>query len=495
MRTLRQDLREVISTAWPLMLSTGLFSITLFVDRMLLYKSSEGAAAAAMTAGVVSWAITCLPMGICGYTNTFVAQYLAAKRPDRAMQFVYQGLWLALAVLPILILFAVFSRQFFLLVGHAETLATMESEYFRWLVPACASSILSAALVGLYAGSGRTRVLLISDVVATTLNVVLDYLLIFGLFGFPEWGTAGAALASSIAISLKLIVLIYFAWPDLVRGVARSRQPSTGRLDSIDQLIADLPTTSTRFDESTYPQPHREVRGSPAVQWKLMKQLIDYGWPAGVSVVAESWSFMIIMMIVGQLGEQAAAATTLALGVNIIAFIPLVGLGTAVGVLVGKYLVTEERDTARRIVFSGLLIGIAYSLIYVVLYGGFPDLAMTVYTYDVDPARFEEMRPILRPLLYFIAGYCVFDAFQIVYVGALKGAGDTYFVLGGHIVAGASTVIGALIVRYLTGWNSLYYWWGAITFWVVLLAIIFTGRYLQGGWQNKRVIDPTLMID
>ena len=495
MRTLRQDLREVISTAWPLMLSTGLFSITLFVDRMLLYKSSEGAAAAAMTAGVVSWAITCLPMGICGYTNTFVAQYLAAKRPDRAMQFVYQGLWLALAVLPILILFAVFSRQFFLLVGHAETLATMESEYFKWLVPACASSILSAALVGLYAGSGRTRVLLISDVVATTLNVVLDYLLIFGLFGFPEWGTAGAALASSIAISLKLIVLIYFAWPDLVRGVARSRQPSTGRLDSIDQLIADLPKSSTMVNESTNQEPHREVRGSPAVQWKLMKQLIDYGWPAGVSVVAESWSFMIIMMIVGQLGEQAAAATTLALGVNIIAFIPLVGLGTAVGVLVGKYLVTEERDTARRIVFSGLLIGIAYSLIYVVLYGGFPDLAMTVYTYDVDPARFEEMRPILRPLLYFIAGYCVFDAFQIVYVGALKGAGDTYFVLGGHIVAGASTVIGALIVRYLTGWNSLYYWWGAITFWVVLLAIIFTGRYLQGGWQNKRVIDPTLMID
>lgn len=495
MRTLRQDLREVISTAWPLMLSTGLFSITLFVDRMLLYKSSEGAAAAAMTAGVVSWAITCLPMGICGYTNTFVAQYLAAKRPDRAMQFVYQGLWLALAVLPILILFAVFSRQFFLLVGHADTLATMESEYFRWLVPACASSILSAALVGLYAGSGRTRVLLISDVVATTLNVVLDYILIFGLFGFPEWGTAGAALASSIAISLKLIVLIYFAWPDLARGVARSRQPSTGRLDSIDQLIADLPKTSTLVNESTNPLSHREVRSSPVVQWKLMKQLIDYGWPAGVSVVAESWSFMIIMMIVGQLGEQAAAATTLALGVNIIAFIPLVGLGTAVGVLVGKYLVTEERDTARRIVFSGLLIGIAYSLIYVVLYGGFPDLAMTVYTYDVDPARFEEMRPILRPLLYFIAGYCVFDAFQIVYVGALKGAGDTYFVLGGHIVAGASTVIGALIVRYLTGWNSLYYWWGAITFWVVLLAVIFTGRYLQGGWQNKRVIDPTLMID
>lgn len=499
MRNLRQDLSEVISTAWPLMLSTGLFSLTLFVDRMLLYKWSEGAAAAAMTAGVVSWAITCLPMGICGYTNTFVAQYLAAKRPDRAMQFVYQGLWLAVAVLPVLVLFAVFSKQFFLLAGHAEALATMETEYFRWLVPASASSILSAALVGLYAGSGRTRVLLISDVVATTLNVVLDYIFIFGLMGFPAWGTAGAALASSIAISLKLFVLVYFAWPDLMRGVARSRNPETGRLDSIDQLIADLPKTSTIIDEAaesgTDHLPHREMRRGGRVQWKLMKQLIDYGWPAGVSVVAESWSFMIIMMIVGQLGEQAAAATTLALGVNIIAFIPLVGLGTAVGVLVGKYLVMEDRERARRIVFSGLLIGIAYSLIYVVMYGGFPDLAMTIYTFDVDPVRFEEMRPVLRPLLYFIAGYCVFDAFQIVYVGALKGAGDTYFVLGGHIVAGASTVIGALIVRYLTGWNSLYYWWAVITVWVILLALIFTGRYLQGGWQSKRVIDPALMID
>lgn len=499
MRTLKQDLKEVMSTAWPLMLSTGLFSVTLFVDRMLLYKSSEGAAAAAMTAGVVAWSLTCLPMGICGYTNTFVAQYLAAKRPDRAMQFVFQGLWLALAVLPILVLFAFFSRQFFLLVGHADTLATMESEYFKWLVPASASSILSAALVGLYAGSGRTRVLLISDVVATTLNIILDYLLIFGLMGFPKWGTAGAAMASSIAITLKLLVLIYFAFPDLVRGVVRSRNPETGKLDSIDQLIAELPHTSIKADPTPagniLGSAQRLVRGGRGVQWRLMRQLIDYGWPAGVSVVAESWSFTIIMMIVGQLGEQAAAATTLALGVNIIAFIPLVGLGTAVGVLVGKYLVLEERETARRIVFSGLLIGIAYSLIYVVLYGGFPDFAMTVYAFDVDPARFEEMRPVLRPLLYFIAGYCVFDAFQIVYVGALKGAGDTYFVLGGHVVAGVSTVIGSLIVRYFTGWNSLYYWWGVITVWVILLAVIFTGRYLQGGWQSKRVIDPALMID
>ena len=109
-QTLKKDMAEVLSTAWPMMLSTGLFSITLFVDRMLLYRYSEGSAAAAMAAGTLFWAITCLPSGVCGYTNAFVSQYLAAKRPERAMQVVWQGLLLGLAVVPLLIVCGLLSH-------------------------------------------------------------------------------------------------------------------------------------------------------------------------------------------------------------------------------------------------------------------------------------------------------------------------------------------------------------------------------------------------
>ena len=59
-----------------MMLATGLFSITLFVDRLFLYRYSDAAAAAAMSSGTLFWSVTCLPVGICGYTNTFVSQYL-----------------------------------------------------------------------------------------------------------------------------------------------------------------------------------------------------------------------------------------------------------------------------------------------------------------------------------------------------------------------------------------------------------------------------------
>ncbi len=468
---LRNDLAEVLSTAWPLMLSTGLFSLTLFVDRMLLFRFSASSAAAAMGAGTVLWTINCLPMGICGYTNTFVAQYLSAKRPTRALQVVWQGILLALCIGPILALIGFNAETLFSFMGHSKNLAVQEAEYFVWLIPGTWATIVASSLVGLFSGSGRSMILLYTDMVVTIVNAVLDYILIFGLLGCPVLGVRGAAIASSVALILKLVILAFVARKDFqlknkVAGVYVDPETLGSNRAGIKELL----------------------------QWDfpLMKRLIHFGWPAGVSVVAEALCFTSIMMIVGRLGEEEADATTLALGVNLIAFIPLVGLGTAVGVLVAKYLVREQIETAKRMVFSGLIIGIAYSMIFVVLYGGFPDWIMTVYAIDTDPDRFEKMRPMLRPLLYFIAGYCVFDAFQTVFVGALKGAGDTRFVLGGHVFAGGTTVIGGIGVNLWTGWDGLYYWWWVIFVWVVMLATIFTLRYLHGGWQTKRVIEPVL---
>ena len=469
---LRKDLPEVLSTAWPLMLSTGLFSVTLFVDRWMLYGFSDSAAAAALGAGTILWSINCLPIGICGYTNTFVAQYLSANRPGRALQVVWQGVLLGLMCGPFLFALGLFSEPLFSLVGHERHLAEQEAEYFVWLIPGTWATIIASSLTGLFSGSGRSMILLYTDMVVTVVNGVLDYVLIFGVFGFPAMGVRGAALASSIALILKLVVLAWMASRDFRRksGIMHANQ-----------------------DVETVEERGTRVRDLLKRDWPLMQRLVHFGWPAGVSVVAEAWCFTAIMVFVGRLGDQAAAATTLALNVNLLAFIPLVGLGTAIGVLVGKYLVQEQVEKAKRMVFSGLLIGIAYSLIFVILYGFFPEWVMTIYSFDSDPERFEKMRPVLKPLLLFIACYCVFDAFQMVFVGALKGAGDTRFVLGGHLFAGIATLIGGIAFSTWEGMGGLYYWWSVITVWVILLAVIFTLRYLQGGWQTKRVIEAQIV--
>jgi multidrug resistance protein, MATE family len=478
----RKDLAEVLSTAWPLMLATGLFSITLFVDRLLLYRYSDAAASAALGAGTILWSINCLPMGICGYTSTFVSQYLGVHRPQRAMKVVWQGVLLSFLFGPLLLLIGVFAEPFFLSIGHEARLAKQEAQYLIWLIPGTWATIITSALIGMYSGSGRTMILLYTDVVVTIVNGCLDYVLIFGHFGFPELGVTGAAIASSIALILKLVILAwvaksYFQNKRVLTLIGSSEEANPVRFVSKADAVSEAGVDKNAL----------------VFDWQLMKRLVRFGWPAGVSVVAEAWSFTIIMMLVGRLGEQAAAATTLALNVNLIAFIPLIGLGIAIGVLVGRYVVQENIAKAKRIVMSGLTIGIAYSLVFVVLYGGFPDVIMLIYSWDVAPERFDAMRPMLRPLLLFIASYCVFDAFQTVFVGALKGAGDTMFVLAGHLFAGSVAVVGGIIGAWVFKLDGLYYWWWVITLWVMLLAVIFTLRYLQGGWQNKRVIEPVVV--
>jgi MATE family multidrug resistance protein len=462
-----QDCAELLQTAWPLMLSTGLFSITLFIDRLFLFQYSDAAAAAAMSAGTLFWSVTCMPVGICGYTSTFVAQYLGVKRLDKALHVVWQGCLLAIALIPLLVALGLYSYWLFRAFGHEEQLAKYEYDFFLGLVPGACATILASALVGLFAGGGRSIVLLYCDGLATLTNVVLDYALIFGNLGAPELGVKGAALASSISLILKCALLVVFAVIFIRRGKF-GPWPSETNVNS--RISSSL----------TFNRP-------------LMKRLIHFGWPAGVSVVAEAWSFAIIMMIVGNLGEQAAAATTLALGVNVLAFIPLIGLGIAVGVLVGKYLVQQQIDRAHRVIQAALLIGIAYSSFFAVLYGVFPEYVMNIYAIGNDPERFEAIRPHLKPLLYFIAAYCVFDAFQVVFAGVLKGAGDTLMVLLGHALAGIGTVGLAVLGHVLLGWDGLYYWWSVISIWVIVLAIFFTTRYLQGGWKQKRVIEPDLV--
>jgi multidrug resistance protein, MATE family len=446
---------QVLAVAWPMILSTGLFSVTIFVDRMLLYRYSDNAAAGAMGAGTMFWAVTCVPVGIFGYTSTFVAQYFGVKQMDRAMRVVVQGILMAATTAPLVVLLAWGSSWFFASM-HEPDLVIPETQYFRWISFGAWVTIVTAPLVGLFAGTNQTRILLICDCVATAVNAILDYVLISGEWGFPELGIIGAALATSISLSLKLVILLWIAY----------RWRWEGRASSIHLFSVPWSWDS-----------------------KVINRLLHFGWPAGISTLAEAITFATIMMIVGQLGERAMAATTLALGVNMIAFIPMMGLGISVGVLVGQNLTGGNLQVAQRTVRSGLLIAIVYSGAFACLYGFLPEQVLSVYGYGTDGVRFEEMKTTVIPILRFIAAYCIFDGIQIVFVGALKGAGDTSFVLLGNVVSGFLTVGLGKLIADATGQGGLYWWWGVMTFWVLILAVCFTLRYLHGGWKSKRVIE------
>jgi MATE family multidrug resistance protein len=107
----------------------------------------------------------------------------------------------------------------------------------------------------------------------------------------------------------------------------------------------------------------------------------------------------------------------------------------------------------------------------------------------VDPQQFITIRNLTIVLLRCVAAYCLFDALQIVYGGAIKGAGDTWFVLGNTtVVSSSALVVGWIGDRNFDG--GLMWWWYVVTAWVFGLGLTNLARFLQGRWKHMRVIEP-----
>ena len=116
----------------------------------------------------------------------------------------------------------------------------------------------------------------------------------------------------------------------------------------------------------------------------------------------------------------------------------------------------------------------------------FPDTMMSLYRLQSHSSESLEAISIARGLLKFVAVYVVFDAVQLILAGALRGAGDTWFVLG----AGATASCFALTIGFLgePAEDPLYWWWRIVAIWIWLLASLMALRFLQGKWKQMRMV-------
>jgi len=182
----------------------------------------------------------------------------------------------------------------------------------------------------------------------------------------------------------------------------------------------------------------------------------------------------------------------MAINFNMVAFIPLIGVSIAASVLVGHHLTSTGVVGAVIATRSALAIGAAYSTFWAILYIFAPDWLLSFYRLGQSDTDTIQAIAIARTLLKFVAIYVFFDFVQLILAGALRGAGDTWFVLGSVIVASFTSIIigmiGADFAAKHFEISVLYWWWGIITLWVWLLAIVMIARYRGGRWQAMRMV-------
>ena len=269
------------------------------IDRIFLTWYSVEAVAAALPAGILFWSFLSLPSGIVSYTNAMVAQYDGAKQPHRAASCVWQSVYVALISGGCLINAAFISGWLFRFVGHEPGVEHLEVEYFWWLCIGAIPALLSAALSTFFSGRGRTRLVLAVNAASMLVNAVLDYAMIFGWGPFPEWGMAGAAIATDLA---NVFAALCFC----------------GLLMFRDARVTYSFWKNWRLDRS------------------LMRDLFKFGGPSGLQMFLDVAGFTVFMMIIGHIGQRELAATNIAFNLNTLAFIPVIGVGIAVSTLVGQ---------------------------------------------------------------------------------------------------------------------------------------------------------------
>lgn len=432
------SLKYMLKLAAPMVVAHVSFTVMQFVDRIMVSRLGTEALAAILPAGYVSFLPAAFAIGVMTSVNTFVSQSLG--RGDRSAcsnycwQAIYMGLVYSLVTLAIMWPTA---PWIFKGLGHEPGVAVLEVIYLRIMLYVQVLAVFVWASSQFFMGVHRPVIMMYSAIAGQVVNVIANYILIFGKLGFPAMGVAGAAWGTFVGIAAgSLIRMAVFLSGD-VNASFRSRH-------------------------------------SLNINLARMADLIKVGFPAGVGLMVNIalWG-VILFRLVGQFGKDAIAATSAVLACVNVSVMPVVGLGTALTAAVGKSIGEGKKRVAEKQTSVALRMGLVYMGLIGLCLLFFRNSIMAFWSSD------EAVVNIGSKIIVLAAIYQVFDAATLVYNGSLRGAGDTLW-LAGVSAFGAIVVLGIggmCLIKLFPQLGVLAPWTGA------MISIIAVG--LANRWRFK----------
>ncbi|MDP6178587.1 MAG: MATE family efflux transporter [Desulfatiglandales bacterium] len=445
--------RQVLSISLPLVASMGSLTLMHFTDRIFLANYSIEAIAAALPAGIASFTGVSFFMGVANYTNAFVAQYTGAKSFTEVGASLWQGIYFSLLAGALLASLYFFSGRLFELIGHSPRIRSLEVTYFNILILGAGLVVLGSAMACFYTGRGRTWTVMLVHMAGAAVNIPLDYCLIYGVGPFPELGIIGAAIAtvtSSATIVLLLSLLIFS------RG-------NRARFKTWEKRAFDI---------------------------ELFGRLMRYGLPSGMQFFLEVFGITFFIQMLGRLGDLELAASNIVFSIEMLAFLPMVGFHIGNATLVGQAIGRGQPEDGVHATTSALHITLAYMMLLAAIFIVVPRPLLYLFKNSHHaPAQYAEIMDFGVILMRFLAVFCFFDAFSLVFSGAIKGAGDTKFIMWTTAVLSLGTMIVPVYIAVEVIGAGLYTVWTLATIYISSLGIAFMLRYRQGKWKKMRVIE------
>jgi MATE family multidrug resistance protein len=446
--------RELLVTAFPLILSSASWSVLQFIDRVFLTWYSSEAVAASMPAGILNFTLVSLFIGTAAYSGTFVAQYYGAEKFHKIGETLWHGIYIALIGSLVIFFIGFMSEPIFHIIGHGEDIEKLEAEYFKILCWGSIGPIVSHVFAGFYSGRGQNKPVMWVNFISVGINTLLAYLLIFGKFGFPEMGIKGAAIATVIAGLAPVIIYGYFVF-----GKSHNVKYKT--------------FSSFKFNK------------------ELLGRMLKFGLPSGVHFFIEIAGFTAFLLILGRIGKIELAATNIAFNINTIAFMPMIGIGIAISMLTGQNIGRNRIDIAERLIWQGFQICFTYMALIAMTYFFLPNLYLYAFEVNANPEEFVQIKELAVVLLKFVAAYSLFDTLNLVFASAIKGAGDTRFVMAMGLFLSLFVLVLPSYIALSVLKMGLYDAWLIASIYISILGFSYLIRFLTGKWKTMKVIEPS----
>ncbi len=425
----------------------GMVSQTLLnlVDTAMVGRLGAVALGAAGLGGIITWMV----LGTLGAINVG-GQAIAARRYgegefEKAGKTLDNTLFLAFIIgMLCSFLIAPLMRELYALFTNDPEVIVQGRQYIFYRLLGGLPFMFIAAYRGFFNGIGETRLHMWVSIIVNGSNILLNYLLIFGNFGFPRMETAGAGLASSLATLIGALVFV---------GIAmQSKWRSRYRLYRISNLDMAVTKTIIRLSAST-----------------------------GLQVLLVMLGFTLFGSIVAKLGTVQLAATHVCLSIMSFSYMPGAGIGIAASSLVGQKLGEGKPDLAETYGWEAGKNGMWMMGIIGIVFILNPEMIFRIFT--DDPAVIQAGALPLRVMGFVQA----FDGAGMVFTYSLFGAGLNRWVLFAEVginwgIFLPLTFLFAKILNWgLTGA------WMAFALYLVLFAVAVTSKFATGSWKTSRI--------
>ena len=442
--------------AAPVMLGMLGHTFVSFVDNIMVGQLGTAELAAVSLGNSFMFIAMSLGIGFSTAITPLIAEADAANDFAKGKSSFKHGLFLCTLLGVLLFLLVFFAKPLMYLMKQPVEVVELAIPYLDLVAFSLIPLIIFQGFKQFSDGLSMTKYPMYATLIGNIINIILNYLLIFGKFGFPEMGIVGAAYGTLAS----RIIMVWYLW-FLLRGKEKSKAFVTHiKFFVLDKL--------------------------------MLNKIINLGAPSAMQMFFEVAIFTAAIWLSGLLGKNPQAANQIALNLSSMTFMVVMGLSVAAMIRVGNQKGLQAYFELRRIAYSLFLMGILFAIGFAIIFFAFHNYLPKIYV-DYDDAKNlidnTEVVSIASKLLIAAAIFQISDSIQVLVLGALRGLQDVKIPT---IITFISYWLIGFPISWFLGKEDAY---GSFGIWLGLLAGLTTAAillYIRFNYLTKRLIQKSL---